>query len=173
MTTDRMLDVPKVKDILSEKMVSLTSDFSIIDAIKVLKKHKLSTIPVVNLENEVIGYLTENDCIKHATNTLYYNESLGESIFSIMSNEVSCAKQDWDIYQLEEFFDSEDLGRAPVIDLENHLIGIVTRRDILSTLMKCMNGREDYKNQINNPVEPSFRERIKMIITKYQKNISS
>jgi len=81
-----------------------------------------------------------------------------------MSKKVAIAENDWDMIELESFFISNHLRSAPVVDSENHLLGIVTRRDALKALQNCMEGREDYKREIKTPVELNMKERIKMIV---------
>jgi predicted transcriptional regulator len=165
---DRRLDIPKVKDILNEKIIAFTLDFTIFDAIHCLNQFRISSAPVINLKNEVIGYLSDTDCIKSITNTFYFDANMGLSIGSIMTNNIEFAQQGWDIFELEVFFESKGLRSAPVIDENNHLVGIVTRRDILMTLMNCNDDREIYKELIKNPIELNSRERIRMIVDRYE-----
>jgi predicted transcriptional regulator len=167
MKTDRKLEVPKVKDMLRLDIIAFTSDFTIFDAIHSLNKFRISSAPVINYQNEVIGYLSEGDCIKSVTSTLYYDVNMSQTIDTIMTQKVAYADQDWDIFELEFFFDSNHLLSAPIVDDENHLVGIVTRSDILLALVKCSEGREDYKHKIKNPVELNTREKIRWIIDLY------
>jgi len=165
--TDRNLQVPKVKDILHMDVIAFTCDFTIFDAVQSLHKYNISSVPVLNQKNEVIGYLSESDCIKSVTGTLYYDINMSQTIDSIMSRKVAYAELDWDIFELEFFFDSNHLSSAPIRDCENHLVGIVRRSDILLALVKCSVGREDYKFQIKNPVELDTREKIRWVIDQY------
>ena len=167
MTSDRKLETPIVRDILNKKVIALTPDFTIFDAIQALNKYRISAAPVVNAQNEVIGYLSEGVCIKSVTNTLYYDQSMGQNIDTIMTKKVAYAEEGWDIFELEVFLDSRCLRSVPVVDSENHLVGVVTRRDVLIALVECADGRESYKNLIKTPVELNTQERIKMIIESY------
>lgn len=166
MNTDRKLDTPKIKDILTEKVIALDPSFSAFQAIGIFNKYRISAAPVVNSKNEVVGFLSESDCIKCLSNCLFYDESRDQSIDMIMSEKVACAKLDWDIFELESFFVSNHLRSTPVVDSENHLVGIVTRRDALIALEKCIEGRREYKEQIKTPIELNMQQRVKMIINK-------
>lgn len=161
---ERKLEIPKVKDILIEKVIAFKPEFTTVDATKWFNEYRISTAPVVNDQNEVIGYLSESDCIKCLSNCLYFDESRNRTIDLIMSKDVSMAEGEWDVFELEDFFVSNHLRSAPVIDSKNHLIGIVTRRDVLMALEKCMEGRQEYKKDIKTPVELDMRERIKIIV---------
>ena len=165
---DRKLETPTVGDILVKKVIAFTPDFTSFDAIKSFNKYRISTAPVVNDQNEVVGYLSESDCIRCLSNCLYYDETRNRTIDLIMSKKVAVAESSWDIFALEFFFISNNLRSAPVVDSENHLVGIVTRRDALLALQKCIEGRSEYKNEIKIkiPVELDMGERIKMIINR-------
>ena len=163
---DRKLEIPTVKDILIRKVIAFKPDFTSVDAIRYFNKYKISTAPVVNESNEVIGYLSESDCIKCLSNCLFYNETRNRTIDLIMSENVAVAESSWDIFELESFFVSNHLRSAPVVDSGNHLVGIVTRRDALLALEKCMEGRQEYKSEIKTPVELNMQERIRMIINR-------
>lgn len=163
---DRKLETPKVKDILVTKVIVFRPDFTPFDAIRNFNKYRISTAPVVNDQNEVIGYLSESDCIKCLSNCLFYDETRNRTIDHIMSKQVAIAENNWDMFELESFFIANHLRSAPVVDNENHLVGIVTRRDALLALEKCMEEREEYKKEIKTPVELNMRERIKMIVNR-------
>lgn len=167
MIMDRNLETPYVRDILCEKIIAFFPDFTSFDAISTFNKFRISSAPVINLKNEVIGYLSESDCIKSVSNSLYYDESRGQCIDKIMSRKIFYAQLNWDIFELEIFFISKNLRSAPVVDLNGHLVGIVTRREALMALEKCSQGREKYKREIKRPVEINARERIKMIVDAY------
>tara|TARA_R110002072_G_scaffold64203_1_gene159152 strand:+ start:130673 stop:131170 length:498 start_codon:yes stop_codon:yes gene_type:complete len=161
---DRKLETPKVKDILIKKVIAFRPDFTSFDAIRSFNESRISTAPVVNDQNEVIGYLSESDCIRCLSNCLFFDESRYRTIDLIMSKKVAIAESQWDIFELENFFVTNHLRSAPVVDSENHLVGIVTRRDALIALQKCMEEREEYKKDIKTPVELNMKERIKMIV---------
>lgn len=164
MGPDRKLETPTVKDILKKNVVAFGPDFTILDAIKSFNKYNLSTAPVVNDQNVVVGYISENDCIKCLSNNLFYDDLDCSSIDLIMSKQVEVAQLDWDIFKLENFFVFKHIKSAPVVDSENHLVGVVTRRDILLELEKCIEDRQDYKGEIKTPVELNLQEKVKIIL---------
>ncbi len=54
-----------VKDIMKEEIVHVDKDQNIQDALKLMKKHKISRLPVVNMNEghirELVGIVTEKD----------------------------------------------------------------------------------------------------------------
>lgn len=101
---DRQLETPKVKDIFIKKVIAFRPDFTIFDAIRNFNKFNISAAPVVTENNEVIGYLSESDCIKCMSNCLFYDEARNDTIDLIMNKNVALAESEWDIFELESFF---------------------------------------------------------------------
>jgi predicted transcriptional regulator len=161
---NRGLNIPKVKDILTTKIVALQPHFSIVDVIKIFNEYRISSAPVINDNNEVIGYLSESDSIKSLGNSLFFDEQRNQTIDLIMSQDVFPANPEWDIFELDNFFLSKAIRSAPVVDTHNHLVGVITRRDALKALEKIVTDRADYKRQIKEPIQLSESQRIKVII---------
>ena len=161
---NRGLDLPKVKDILNKKVIAFQPDFSTLDVIKGFNEYRISSAPVINENNEVVGFISEGDSIKCMGNCLFYDESRNRTVGDIMTKEVAVADPNWDLFELENFFVSKHIRTAPVVDSDNHLVGIVTRRDALKALEKVLHAREDYKKEIKTPIELNLHERMRMII---------
>ena len=168
---DRKLEIPRVKDILTKKVIAFKKDFTVFESIEIFNKYRISSAPVVNEQNEVVGYLSEGDCIRCMSNCLFYDERRGQAISNIMSEDVLAANGDWDIFELESFFIKNNLKSAPVVDSDKHLNGIVTRRDAMISLEKSIKDREDYKVNQKKPVELNMQERIKVIMINYNGGI--
>jgi len=50
---------------------------------------------------------------------------------NVMIKEVISVKENYSLFQLEELFFNENISGAPVIDDEGHLIGIVSKTDVI------------------------------------------
>lgn len=167
---DRGLDVPMVKDILIKNVIAFSSESSPLDAIRGFNKYKISSAPVINDKQEVIGFLSESDTIRCISNCLFYDEKRNPLVETIMSKEIFKANPEWDVFELENFFVSKHIRTAPVVDSENHLVGIVTRRDALHALEKVLHVREEYKKEIKTPVELNLQDKLKMAIKSIEEN---
>ncbi len=161
---DKGLDTPKVEEIMERKVVAFQSDFSTFDVIRGFNQHSMGSAPVINESHEIVGFVSESDLINCIGNCLFYDESRNPTLESIMTKDVLAAKPDWDLFELEDFFISNHIRTAPVTDSENHLIGIVTRRDALRALESAMLSRRAYKKKIKTPVELNLHERLRMAI---------
>lgn len=164
--------VPRVNDIYRKKVFTFQADLKIFDAIRKFTLLNLSSAPVIDKDNKVVGYLSESDCIKYLSNCLYFDEPLDRTIETFMSRCICKVNIDWDIFELEDFFIKNKLKSAPILDSNNCLIGIVSRGDILIALEKYLKEREAYKLLYNVPLELQInldlRQRTKYIIDNYR-----
>ncbi len=58
---------------MTKKLITFKADDSLDHVINLLIKHKISGGPVVNDKNDLIGIISETDCIKHISESKYYN----------------------------------------------------------------------------------------------------
>jgi DeoR family transcriptional regulator, catabolite repression regulator len=163
---NRNLTTPKVGEIMSQQVIVMNTNSTVFDAVKTFNANRISAAPVLNDQHQVVGFLSESDCIQDMANRLFYDENKPSTIDRLMSTEVEFANVDWDIYKLEDFFLIKRLKCAPVTDSAGNLVGMVTRRDILKRLEDLMKGRDDYKGEIKRPFELNTQERIKILLNR-------
>ncbi len=71
-------DIPfKVSDFMTTKLITFRPEQSVEEVIDSLINNKISGGPVVNDKNELVGIISEGDCIKHISESRYYNMPLG------------------------------------------------------------------------------------------------
>lgn len=67
-------DTPlKVSDYMTRDLITFTPDQTIETVMQTLIKHRISGGPVVNEKHELIGIISEGDCIKQISESRYYN----------------------------------------------------------------------------------------------------
>jgi CBS domain-containing protein len=153
---------PYVKDIMVTKVVAFNPDHSVVDVLKAFNEYSIAAAPVVDKENNLVGFVSEKDCMENLVNFIFY-EGLGVgTVESIMHQNVYSIGSDKDIFELEEFLQEKDLRHIPVTDEDNHLVGVVSRRDVLVALEKILNDIVEYKGQIKKHIELTPMEKVKM-----------
>ncbi|MGB6269113.1 MAG: CBS domain-containing protein, partial [Olleya sp.] len=63
----------KVSDFMTKDLITFRPEQSVEDVIDSLIKHRISGGPVVNEKNELLGIISEGDCIKQISDSRYYN----------------------------------------------------------------------------------------------------
>ena len=121
-----------VKDIMAKKLVTFKPDTKVIAAIQILIKNRFSGAPVVNDKGELIGILSEMDCMETVIHNSYYGES-GGFVRDFMTTELTTVNPEMGIVDLAQFFQKKHFRRLPVVK-NGKLVGQVSRRDVLKAI---------------------------------------
>lgn len=145
----------KVKDIMTREVVSVRTDMRVGQIARVFRQHQLSGLPVVDLDGELVGVITELDMVKrHARpqmpaflpllgaylplGTKDYKESLrritGVTAEDIMTTPVNTIGPDASIEDAATVMVSNRSNPLPVVDASGRMVGIVSRTDILRVI---------------------------------------
>ena len=122
-----------VKDVMTTAIVTFTADMDLLEASHSMVVHAVSGAPVVDEQGLRVGILTERDCFKTTLNAGYHGELAGK-VSEYMTREVETVSADMSILDLAVLFLRNKYRRYPVVS-ENHLIGIISRRDVLKALL--------------------------------------
>lgn len=124
----------KVREFMAANPVTVTPETPILKAIHLLIEHRISGLPVVDLRGNLVGMLSEADCLPIAIQASYHAEPAGQ-VGEYMSTEVTTVDADDSIVELAEHFMSSKLRRFPVMERQR-VVGQVSRRDVLRALEK-------------------------------------
>lgn len=153
----------KIKHAMEPNVLVLNKEDQITDAAKLFAKNNISGAPVVE-NDKILGILTEGDIMKlldvHAPNLnlilpspldviempIRMKHEYDETVEGIkkasltlvkdimVSNVITIHPED-DISDAAIIMDREDIKRIPVVDMEDNLVGIVSRGDIVKALV--------------------------------------
>ncbi len=127
-----MLVSAKVKDFMAANLITLSPDMEIMQAISILLKNRISGAPVQDSMDNLVGILSEKDCLKVALEA-GYNDSRGGKVSDYMTNKVITVNADDSIIDIAKMFIETPLKRLPVIQ-DNRLVGQISRRDALKAI---------------------------------------
>ncbi len=127
-----MLAKITVEDYMSKRLVTLTKDADVIDAVKKLLDHKITSAPVVDQRGHLLGMFSEKDVMDIVLETVY-NQSMSGKVGDYMTTEVISVNADSSIVDLAEKFQQSTVRSFPVFQ-DNDLVGIVSRTDVLRAL---------------------------------------
>jgi len=138
----------KAKDVMTRKVFSVKRDASVEEIAELLAQNSISGVPVIEENGKVAGIISEKDFlsilgIENAktimgviSNCLKNKGCLAISIRAqkagdIMTSPAITVLEDTAVSEIAGIFSTKNINRAPVIDPEGNLIGIVSRADIL------------------------------------------
>jgi len=121
-----------VKDYMARTLVTFKPDTDVLDAVHELVKHGIAGAPVVDDAGNLVGMLSELDCLKIALQAGYHGD-WGGPIADYMSHGVETIDAQMSIIDLAQKFIDTQFRRFPVM-YENRLVGQISRRDVLRAL---------------------------------------
>lgn len=123
-----------VKDYMSGKLVTFTPDMDVLDAIQQLVHHGIAGAPVVDDHGNLVGMLSEFDCMKVVLSAGYHHQP-GGPVADLMARDAKTVDADMSVIDLAEMFMKSGFRRYPVVK-NNRLVGQISRRDVLRALVE-------------------------------------
>jgi len=123
-----------VKDYMASTLTTFRPDTDVLDAVHELVTHRIAGAPVVDSDGNLIGVLSELDCMQVALNAGYHG-NWGGPVSEFMSDDVQTVDAEMNIIDLAQVFVNSKFRRFPVMD-GNRLIGQISRRDVLRALQE-------------------------------------
>ena len=114
-----------------KRPVTVNVNDSILEAVDTILAHSVSGACVVDDEGQLVGMLSELDCLRAIVERIYKNqESTAGLVGEVMTADVEVNKPQDDIVSVAASMLSDKHRRRPIID-QNQLVGQVTCRQIL------------------------------------------
>lgn len=121
-----------VRDYMQVNVQAIKADASVREVVEHLLKHNLSGAPVIDRNNNLVGFVSEQDCMKDMLNSAFYCEETA-SVNSIMRKDVLSVTPTTSILEIAETMLGNKPKNYPVIE-QGKLVGLITRRQILQAL---------------------------------------
>jgi CBS domain-containing protein len=122
----------KVKDYMSASLVTLSPSTPILEAARLLVENRISGAPVVDHTGNLVGVLSEKDCMRIALQAGYHSEVAG-IVEEYMHKEVRTVDAERNVVDVAMMFIEDDYRRYPVMK-DGRLVGQISRRDVLRAL---------------------------------------
>ena len=128
------LDSVTVREYMTpvDKLVKLAPHTEVMSAINQLVKHHISGAPVVDGDGQLVGMLSEMDCMQVGLIAAEDSCVAGPVSQFMKSNVVSVSPED-SLTQLAQLFFTKNFRRYPVID-NGRLVGQISRSDVLKAI---------------------------------------
>ncbi|ARV09577.1 inosine-5-monophosphate dehydrogenase [Winogradskyella sp. PC-19] len=125
----------KVKDYMTTNLITFSPNQKVHSVVEAIIKNKISGGPVVNEKNELIGIISEGDCLKQLSESCYYNMPLEEDLVEKrMIKDVETIDGNMDIFDAANKFLSSKRRRFPIVE-NGKLVGQISQKDILKAAL--------------------------------------
>ena len=122
----------RVRDYMVSRLVLLDPNMEIVRATNLLIRNDISGAPVVDQDGNLVGILTERDCMRNTVDAEYHAIP-GGLVRDVMSTDPQFVGPEDNIFQLARRFIDHKYRRYPVVE-NGRVIGLISRRDIMRAL---------------------------------------
>ncbi len=124
----------KARDIMQSSLITVKEDTPVIEAINILGQNKITGLPVVDDDMNLVGLVSEKDVLRIAYQVLAGVVGSGmdtKKIGDIMTKDVVSFRLDDNLADICQCFMNKPFRRVPVLD-NGKLVGIISRKDIIA-----------------------------------------
>jgi CBS domain-containing protein len=126
----------KVSDYMSRNLTTFRPDQSVLEVMNTLIKKKISGGPVVNENFELVGIISEGDCMKQISSSRYHNHPMQDvKVEEHMVKEVETIDGNMNVFDAADKFLSARRRRFPIVE-EGKLVGLISQKDVLKAALE-------------------------------------
>ncbi|WP_293368647.1 CBS domain-containing protein [Nevskia sp.] len=126
------LDSVKVRDYMTTKLVTFRPDMEVMHAVHTLVEKGISGAPVVDAKGNLLGVLSQRDCLEVAL-TAAQDSCIAGPVAQYMSEKPVTVDPETNLTQLATMFCTAPFRRYPVIE-NGQLVGQISRSDVLRAI---------------------------------------
>ena len=129
--------LPIARDCMTHRLITFRPDQPIREVVKILLSKKISGGPVVEGEHDLVGMISELDCMRALAGTAYEGHYTARDrlVRDEMSKTPFTIGPEDNIYTMAHLFETHLIRRLPVLE-DGVLVGQVSRRDVLRAIMR-------------------------------------
>jgi len=126
-----------ISDYMTRDLITFKPEDSIVHVIQTLVDNRISGAPVVNENNELVGVISEGDCLKQISESRYYNMPMdsNKTVGKAMIKNVQTIDGSMNIFDaINQFLESKK-RRFPIVE-NGKLVGQISQTDVLKAAME-------------------------------------
>ena len=125
-----------VSECMTTNLITFKPDQSIDEVIQKMLTSRISGGPVVNDANELVGIISEGDCLKETVKGKYHNmPTLSSKVEDYMTKSVIHVSHDLDVFEAADKFLELKIRRFPVLK-DGQLVGQISQRDVIKAILE-------------------------------------
>ena len=124
----------KIKEIMSRSVVSVNENETADTVAKIMKKHDIGCVPIVNDDNKLTGIITDRDIVLRLTAA--GKNPIFTKISDIMTRDIATTAPEAEVSHVTEEMGICKVRRIPVVE-NGKLVGMASLGDVAVT--ECFN----------------------------------
>jgi CBS domain-containing protein len=145
----------RISDVMTHEVVAAHSAMPFKDVARLLDRHRISGLPVVDDDDKVVGVISESDLMRRPADQAEQDQERGfrlpalrrkartaaakaraRTAGQLMSTPAVTVHPEQRVADAARIMERHHIERLPVVDEEDRLIGIATRRDLLRVFLR-------------------------------------
>ena len=144
---------PAVTDVMTPNPISVTSTTPLRNAIQLIAEHRISGMPVIDGDNQLVGVISESDLMWQETgaspppyimvlDSVIYLENpatfekelhkaLGQLVGDVMTKEVITIQANESLQAAAKLLHRRNVHRLIVVNDQHTVVGVLTRGDVI------------------------------------------
>ena len=131
------MKLAKVADCLQRDFARITPDMPVAAASKELIKHTMLGAPVTDAEGKLVGWVSEQECLKVTIQVVYHNQRVA-TVAEVMNTDVLSVNLNDDLLTLGQQMLAAKPKSYPVVDSTGKVVGVISRRQVLKLLLNSI-----------------------------------
>jgi acetoin utilization protein AcuB len=137
-----------VRERMSQEPVTITSDVSVTDALRLMRERKVRRMPVLDSHGKLVGIVSDQDLL-YASPSPVSSLSVWEmnyllarlKVEEVMTRKVITVTEDTPLEEAARIMADSKIGGLPVMR-EDKLVGIITETDLFKAFLEMLGARQ-------------------------------
>jgi IMP dehydrogenase len=126
---DEVRKVKRSESGMIQDPVVILYDATIGEALNLMKEHSIGGIPVIDTKNKLVGIVTNRD--------LRFEKDMKRPVADVMTKKnIITTTKGTSLEKAELILQDHKIEKLPVVDKDNHLVGLITFKDIMKGRIK-------------------------------------
>jgi CBS-domain-containing membrane protein len=137
----------QTRDVMSEKPMTIAPDATLSDLEAIFEANEFNALPVTDSGGAIVGLVTKLDLLRAFVcedGQIFppYDEIMNRSVRSVMSREVLYVLPRTPLTRVLNRLVETGWKSMPVLDEDDHLVGMVAREDVMRGLRRAVSGEK-------------------------------
>lgn len=156
----------KISEIMTRPVITVRAMTPVREASALLAEHGITSMPVLDDDGDIVGIISELDVLRdrlprdprrHLARFGERHADPGRLVRDVMSDAVVCMSENADAADVADTMVLERVRAVPIVS-GAELVGIVSRRDLIRTLLRDDSAiRADAEHRLEQYLDPSER----------------
>ena len=118
---------PKVHEHMTDRPRCVTPETPVVEAAELMASEDVGSLPILD-GDKLVGVVTDRDIVTRAV--AKQKNPQGMPVREVASNDLITVRADEDLSEALKLMASYQVRRLPVVDEDNHLVGVLAQADV-------------------------------------------